>query len=1357
MANPFTSRFDDRLLQLKEEVISFFKMCYDPEKNKWKNLDSRLRFIEEHIGGIIIFDIVGETDGHNEQITVRNGSEEIAHYGIAILNTAVKICTTHGITASPDKIKDDLSNHNSNSHGGDITSVKRETEGKKSVTDSLDVLVPYMTVEVQKESGFSTKLKEEFLNLGNYLKSAQRLLSNLPVDAVTNQTVTDAVCEFTGHDAYFPSGSDYDYVMILPESPDESFIDALQPLTAVKWTIIADPGYADGKIYSHWYNIENGDINDTELMSKLSDVKLNWLFINGRIRGTKKKEVHEIFKKLSTHPLRLKNIIIFDLCSDKTVSTNTIKRIWDLFNPNSDRDASDNSTIFSIGRGCQTTVERNLREEGYCFKYKGLDVTPINFVKSLVEGHMIEPEPIYGFTRLRNPQRYLEAGIKFLDTDSGSERKSISEDFYWGQQITKRELEEDKDVHPRGRGTRLRDFRDKIKDALIVPEGQVFTLHHQPGAGGTTVARRLAWELEQNMQNPGALTAIISRYDAIRTVDMLSNLAEETGDRTNILVILDDKEINESEFKNIRTDLRKKGVVCVFLRLRHRMSKDASIDAGNDFFLSSHIENIKEKRLFDAKFSSAFQKWLSTKAIEEIIEEIESSGNRNQVEMIYYPYAFCDRVQQWNRSVSFVAPDSYVSKWFESIESDELRDFCGYTALIYRFTASKGTNLYSLASLWQTDERATLASYPESDQNAMSNILKITQEESVERVYSNMWAPRYAAFTEKILNTWCKTWRDTLSELAINLIDVLPDKLIDGDKELLMDLFILQTQVVENMEDRRDYEDRFSPLIRHILKSREGVEGASNVFKKLMEKYPEDGYYKIHYARLKFEYAASHEALRSDANFKEALTMINEVLTENDDKDDFQHIAGMYWRRIAKTIFRRRNDTAEDTELIIDDIRQATDKALTYFNRCNELNHGISVYGFVSTAELLCSTLKDVSKLLPPEQKKSFLDIEPFSEYLFQLDDTLTHLSRAHFEVELRERKDKIESIRNDFLTLLGNLDDALNHAKSQYKKAEDSKTKKIFGHRTISLMLIVENGEQRMSRLQIYTHMKPELLKELTEILRDLADDGDLMSAENVFHLYRYTRHDYLGEGDTFSALKKWYSMACTANNLQHKLMSSFYMYVSYAIRILNNPNERDINLEDNYKRYRSECRELVEKLDEERYMQIAFAGNEYINLWDCVLDPAEAYTLDPKHQRNYSSKCRRENAVIKDLEGTQGDCWIGTLKKISFSRKGLHEDSKGKMLTNGVVGFRFRGIGLYDFSTPASVHRTLDRRTLTSQYQPSSLVVEKAPSVSEVQAHPVKAVEKSAPEIYRTETEIAGIKAPKVIGKIDLSKIKK
>lgn len=1357
MASSCTFRIDDRLHQLKEEVISFFKMCYDPEKNKWKNLDGRLRFIEEHIGGVIIFDVAGETDGHNAQVNIKNGSEEVAIYGINILTKAVEICKNHGITALPDKIKDDLSNHNSNSHGGDITSEKRETDGKKSVTDSLDVLVPYMTVEAQKESGFSTKLKEAFLNLGNYLKSAQRLLSTIPVDSVTNQTVTNAVCEFTGHTPYFPAGNDYDYVMILPENPDDSFIEALQPLTAVRWTIIADPGYVDGKIYSHWYNIESGDINDTELMGRLSDVKLNWLFINGRIRGTTKKEVREIFKKLSTNPLRLKNIIIFDLCSDKTVSTNTIKRIWDLFNPNSDRDTSDNSTIFSIGMGCQTTVERNLLEEGYSFKYKGLDITPTNFVRSLVEGHMIEPEPIYGFTRLRNPQRYLEAGIKFLDTDSDSERKSISEDFYWGLQITKQELEEDKDVHPRGRGTMLRNFRDKIKDALIVPEGQIFTLHHQPGAGGTTVARRLAWDLEQNMQNPGTITAFVSRYDAIRTVDMLSNLAEETGDRTNILIILDDKEINESEFKNIRTDLRKKGVVCVFLRLRHRISKDVRLDAENDFFLSSHIENNKEKRLFDSKFSGAFQKWLSTKTIEEIIEEIENSGNRDQVEMIYYPYAFCDKVQRGNRSASFVAPDSYVSKWFESIESGELRDFCGYTALIYRFTASKGTNLYSLASLWQTDERATLASYPERDQNAMSNILKMTQEESVERMYSNMWAPRYAAFTEKILDSWSKTWRDTLSELAINLIEALPDKLIDGDKELLMDLFILQTQLVENVEDRRDYEDRFSPLIRHILKSSEGVEGASNVFKKLMGKYPEDGYYKIHYARLKFEYAAAHEALSDDASFKEALTMINEVLSENDDKDDFQHIAGMYWRRIAKTIFRRRNDATEDTALIIDDIRQATDKALTYFNRCNELNHGISVYGFVSTAELLCSTLKDVSKLLPPEQKKSFLDMEPFSEYLFQLDDTLTHMSRAHFEVELRERKDKIETIRNDFLKLQGNLDDALNHAKSQYKKAEDSKTKKIFGHRTISLMLIEEYGEQKKSRFQIYTHMNPMLLKELTGILSDLANDGDLMSAENIFHLYRYTRHDHLGEGETFSALKKWYSMACTADNLQHKLMSSFYMYVSYAIRILNNPNERDINLEDNYNRYRSECRELVEMLDEERYMQIAFAGNEYITLWDCVLDPAEAYTLDSKRQRNYSPKCRRENAVIKDLEGTQGDCWIGTLKKKSFSRKGLHEDSKGKMLTNGVVGFRFRGIGLYDFSAPASEHKTLDRRIFTSQYQPNRPAVEKAPAAFEVQTHHVKAADKRAPEIYRTETEIAGIKAPKVIGKIDLSKIKK
>ena len=105
---------------------------------------------------------------------------------------------------------------------------------------------------------------------------------------------------------------------------------------------------------------------------------------------------------------------------------------------------------------------------------------------------------------------------------------------------------------------------------------------------------------------------------------------------------------------------------------------------------------------------------------------------------------------------------------------------------------------------------------------------------------------------------------------------------------------------------------------------------------------------------------------------------------------------------------------------------------------------------------------------------------------------------------------------------------------------------------------------------------------------------------------------------------------------------MASFYLYVCYAVKILNLGSERNRQFEEEHLKYRDICRDLVERLDEEPYTQVAFAGKEHIDTWDCILDPTEAYTVDVRRQRTYTARCRREDALIVGMDRNQGDCEI-------------------------------------------------------------------------------------------------------------------
>ena len=1359
MDNMPTPRLDDRLAQLSEKIQTFFRNSYQPNKYTWESLDANFRKIEESIASVVIYGFLGEEDGYHEQ-HMDNSEDSWAKYGKQLLDTAISAAREKGVdTTAMDNMSSDIGMHNLNSHGGDVSRDVRESKGREAVLKGLDVVLE-LFADTSLTNGIPSKVRDEFHRFYLILQHAKALLSPAHTNPDVSKLVRDAVCGIFHNELGFPPAGDYDYVLILPENPDEKLVEALKPLFLImRWSIVIDFSYENGAFYNACKELENISLSNTALTKQLSEIKTNWLFMNGRHPDTPRREVRELLKKLNRHILQMKNIIAIDLTRDKQNAVNALEKTWALFSPAPGAEPSDNTTVFSIAHNSIGDLKAKLSNADYDVTLVSLDLASADFVSAIVNDRLL-PVELKDMVRHNNIP-YLSAGIKFLDTGTDSPKDMIWDSFYSGRPLSVKDLDNDCDVFPRGNGRKLLAFQESIKDALSSPEGHTFYLYHQPGAGGTTLVRRLAYNYRQKCQNPEVLPVFLSRFDAISTVDMIAQLSETAGARTTLLIVADDKEINETDFQSISNNIRKKGIHCVLLRISHVLSEEQIGRARNSFFLPSRLKSPDELERFDYKFKTAYGHHLSANAINASINDIHSAFDKDKsVEMIYYPYTFCEQMHEENKDPVFTVPDSFVHKWFTSIKSRELQDLCGYIALVYHFSASKAADIYSLSSVWQKDTATTLEHYSADDLSAMDKILKVSLEEFIGSGKSTLRAPRYAAFADKILNAWRPGWSATLSSLAVDFINALPAELTERDHRILMDMFIQQIQTAAKAEDesRRQIKDRFSLLIGHILTS-EGLDGAKSVFKALMEKYDTDPFYRIHYARLLFEYAHSSEAEPDDANLTEANTIIREVLQQNETVDSFQHIAGMYWRRMAKAIARVGKNTHRfDPIDIVNDITSATGKALRCFEKCNEINHCTSSYGFVSTAELIISTLKDARSLLPPAMRIDLLDKNPYFTYMDILDSTLLHLSRPQFADEF-SNNDKLDWLRGEYLKLVGDIDRAFGLSKQKFESASDPTAKCLYGRRAVSLLLERER-KTGSSRYQTYSNMTPEALNELTSILKPLAQSGDLRSAEQYFQLCRYTRHDQLTDGVTFNALKQWEGLSIEKNSQEQQLMASFYLYVCYAVKVLNLKDESNRQLKDEYLKYRDKCRQLVENLSEESYSQLAFAGNEHVNTWDCILDPSEAYTIDAHRLRTYTVRCRRENALIVGLDGKQGDCEIRHLTKISFSRKGIHSDAIGNELKNGVIGFRFRGAGLYDFANP-DVVTPAPYTSLAHQSRKSSdsvATMEEAGTIPTARSDKRTKVKTTPqPEIYRTESEMKPIPAPTILGKIDIDNINK
>lgn len=175
---------------------------------------------------------------------------------------------------------------------------------------------------------------------------------------------------------------------------------------------------------------------------------------------------------------------------------------------------------------------------------------------------------VYNKSLVDNLNQYFEV----LDVEKGKSTENIysEEDFLKGELISWEALNLKYDILPIPEG-RYQEFIGEIEYSLkaVSSKYKLFSLLHKPGFGGTTLSRRIAWDL--HTQFP---VVILKRYSSSETWNLLTALYENV--KKGILIVADENNVSQSEIEKIQKEAQNSIFPVVLLsvsRIRYKLKE----------------------------------------------------------------------------------------------------------------------------------------------------------------------------------------------------------------------------------------------------------------------------------------------------------------------------------------------------------------------------------------------------------------------------------------------------------------------------------------------------------------------------------------------------------------------------------------------------------------------------------------------------------------------------------------------------------------------------------------------------------------------------------------------------------------
>lgn len=374
----------------------------------------------------------------------------------------------------------------------------------------------------------------------------------------------------------------------------------------------------------------------------------------------------------------------------------------------------------------------------------------------------------------------------------------------------------DRDITP--------EVRSRVEYELQRRQTVRINIYHAPGSGGTTVGRRIAWDL--HTRYPVAILRKCTSHDTARRIAKVAELTEQT-----ILILVDGGLHSEREIDDLHEFLRAGQIPAVLLQVLRRFHRRATTGS-RQFRLDEALTNAEADRFREAYIESAPHRSseLSTLAAQ--------STQRS---------AFFFGLTAFEED--FLGLHGYVKKRIADL-TEEQRKILIYISMAYYYgQQSVPTHAFAflmglprskvvmLANAFTGDARKALGLLVESqkgEQRTSHNLVAL-------EIMRQMLAPKEAREVEAVwrqnLSAWCKQFADFCrgDEQATS------DRLL----ELIRRVFIYRDNV-EMLGTERSAQSQFSQLIEDISSKH----GKIDVLRYVTDCFPHEAHFHSHLARL---------------------------------------------------------------------------------------------------------------------------------------------------------------------------------------------------------------------------------------------------------------------------------------------------------------------------------------------------------------------------------------------------------------------------------------------------------------------------------------------------------------------------
>ena len=530
------------------------------------------------------------------------------------------------------------------------------------------------------------------------------------------------------------------------------------------------------------------------------------------------------------------------------------------------------------------------------------------------------------------------------------------------------------------------EVRTQVEADLRRRQTVRINLYHEPGGGGTTVGRRLAWDL-RNIYPVGILNKCAPRETAGR-IGKISALTE-----SSVLIIVDGGQHSERDIDDLYELLKANQTPAVLIQILRRFSRQRV--GRRQFWLDATLTDQEADR-----FSEAYATAVSAKKKElALLAKQRNNQHRN---------AFFFGLTAYGQDYRGLR--QYVADRTAEL-TDAQRHILVYIAMAHYY-GQQSIPAQAFASFLKLPRSKTLdltAAFTGPATVALGLLIQNQQAELrtthhlvAQKIMQQLLAPPNSLNPEDVWHQNLSSWGKDFANFCHG------DKQVTSDRFLeLVRRVLIYRDNTEVLGTERAAQRQFAQLIDDIP----SPHGRREIFRHLIDRFPLEAHFHAHFARF----------LSLNGEYDEALRYMDSAISLQPEDHVLHHMRGMVLRRRMRGSARAE----ESVEQLIKIAREASES----FGEAREWGPDRE-HAYISEVQMLIDLVDQVGRRQQGPNKNVIRDVltrsnaDPFLQQALQkaeeLLDRVQHLYAGEkpstYAIECRA---KLENIYGDYPTAL--------------------------------------------------------------------------------------------------------------------------------------------------------------------------------------------------------------------------------------------------------------------------------------------------------------------------------------------------